>query len=114
MGLRRDVIRVRRESHRSLENYDHAMPIFEGNGVTVEIWLTSNSREDLEKIPNVITGKADLLYMSWSGQEELVAPRLVGPSQSCSIKLSRRGHRTAGAVLSTAHPNDTPTVKAQF
>lgn len=36
------------------------------------------------------------------------------PSQSCSIRLFRRGNRTAGAVLSSAHPDDTPTVKAQF
>lgn len=46
-----------------MENYDHTMPIFEENEVTVEIWLKFNLREDLEKILNVLTGKADLLDM---------------------------------------------------
>lgn len=89
-----------------MENYDHTMPIFEENEVTVEIWLKFNLREDLEKILNVLTGKADLLDMPWSGQEKLVASRLL--PELLNQTLQKRAQDSWGSsqyCTPRCHPN---------
>lgn len=71
-------------------------------GGTVESWLKSNSREDLEKSQMCKPGRQiRRRSVEW---RELVVPRLAGPSQGCLISPSRRGRWAAGAGLSTTHP----------